>query len=103
MAHTVIGRDVNFGLAGCCLRQHGVDRRRVWIAAHDRTSLGIDRFDLANTIIFFCRRRVLVLADAVGRIVFKRGNGRQTCLDTVAPSEPIDVVARLAVARQNTC
>ena len=98
MAHAIIGRDIDFRFAGGRLRQHGVNRRRIRIAAHHGTGLGIDGLNLPNTIIFFCWRRVLVLSNAIDRIVLKRGNGGQTRLNTVTPSEPIDIVARLVVA-----
>ena len=101
VAHAVVRGDINFRLAGRCLGQNSVDSRCVRIAAHHRTGLGIDSLDLPDAIIFFCWRRQLVLANTVDCIGFERGDGGEAGLDAVAPGEPIDVITRLAVARQN--
>src|SRR5262245_30794874 len=62
---TVVGGDIDLRLAGCRLRQNGVDLGRVRISAHDRSGLRIDGLDLAYPVVFFHRRRELVFAYSV--------------------------------------
>ena len=101
VAHAVVGGDVDLRRAGGRLRQQRVDRRRVRVADHHRAGLRVDRLDLADAVVFLHRRRQLVLADAVGGVVGERGGGGEAGLRAAAPSEPVDVIAGLGVARQD--
>ena len=71
------------------------------IGDHHRTGLRIDGLDLADAVVFLHRRGVFVLADAVAGVIGDRGGDGEPGLLTVAPGQPVDVVAGLRVADQD--
>ena len=103
MADTVLGSDVDVdvGGGGGDAREHGVHVRGGGIAHHHRAGLGVDRLDLADTVVLFHGGRVLVLADSVGRVISNRSDRGKAGLSAVAPGLPVDVVAGLGVADQH--
>ena len=101
MAHAVIGGNVDSRLAGGGARQHGIDLRRRRISQHDRAGLGIDRFDLADAIVFLGDRRQFVLADAIAGVSGDRRHRGKAGLHMTAPSQPVHIVTRLVVAAQD--
>ena len=69
MVHAVGGGDVHVGGASGGAREHGVYRWCCGKAHHHRAGFGVDGLDLADAVDFLEGGGVLVLADAVRRVI----------------------------------
>ena len=101
MAHAVVRGDVDRGVVGRSALQYCVDLRRGRISQHHRAGLRIDRFDLADPIVFLGDGGQLMLADAIAGVGGDRRDRREAGLDVAAPGQAVDIVTRRFVAAQN--
>ena len=103
MADAILGRDIHVRRIGAHLGEDGIDFRGGGIGHHDGPGLRIHRFDLTHAVVFLGGRRVLVLADAVRRIVRERSDRGESGLSASAVTQPVNVISGLGIADQHTC
>ena len=96
-----VGDDIGYWLAIRRCSDQCINDGGLRVGQQHRAGLCVERFDLANAIVFLVRAREFVLADAVGVVIGDRGGSNEPGLHMLPHDHPVGVEAWRRVAHQH--